>query len=104
MPTSLWLEMTSKAPTPYSAIFSIASKTDWSGDTERTLFSPLLFKTNSILSAGFIRPPYPWQSLPAVILGLGVVLWFRFLREPWRRGTKAETTGFGVLAQQLAAG
>src|ERR1700730_3346743 len=55
MPTSRFSDSTSNAPTPSSAIFSIASYTDWAGLTDRTWRWPLLFSTNSIVSVSFMR-------------------------------------------------
>src|SRR3954454_23144029 len=47
--------MTSSAPTPCSAIFSIASSTDWSGRTDKTVLLGLFFSKEWILSPNFIR-------------------------------------------------
>src|ERR1700733_2111660 len=63
MPTNLSSEITSTAPMPSSAIFSIASKTDCSGLTEKIRLFPLVRNNASIVSVIFIIPSDCVQEL-----------------------------------------
>src|ERR1700747_3522839 len=57
MPTRRPSEITSRAPTLYSAIFSIASNTDCRGSMDRTLLLSLVFSNDPIVSVSFIGVP-----------------------------------------------
>src|SRR5262244_144761 len=69
MPTRRSSEMTSSAPTPYSAIFSMASNTDCRGSIDRIRFSSLVFSSDPIVSRSFI------ESLIRLLAGSRIPYW-----------------------------